>query len=431
MIGVARLSLVATNVSQRVFLARLAGVLAFDPNGDQIGKIRDVVLTPRIGAPPRVVGLVVEVSNRRRVFQSINRVTNFDASAVVLTGVVNMRRFERRPGEVLAYGELLDRKVTVVGDDRLSPDQTVTVVDIGIMHTRSRDWEVDRVYVRKPGHSLRRRGESFLVPWSQVRGLLHVAPDQGADSLIASWDKMKPADVAAVLRDLAPGRRLQVAKALSDERLADVMEELPDDDQVQLLSLLDEERAADVLEDMEPDDAADLIGDLDPETATDLLGRMEPDEAEEIRRLMSYGEDTAGGMMTPEPVVLPPDGTVAEALAMCAAQDLSAPLASQVYVVRPPLETPTGRFIGAAHFQRLLREPPATLVSAILDTELEPITADTPLSTVARYFATYNLAAVPVVDDAGHLLGAVTVDDVIDHMLPPDWRETHQQEREA
>ncbi len=93
-------------------------------------------------------------------------------------------------------------------------------------------------------------------------------------------------------------------------------------------------------------------------------------------------------------------------------------------MVRPPLETPTGKLLGVAHFQRLLREPPATLVSAIVDDALAPLSADTPLPEVARYFATYNLAAVPVVDIGGHLIGAVTVDDVIDHMLPADWRES-------
>jgi Mg/Co/Ni transporter MgtE len=150
---------------------------------------------------------------------------------------------------------------------------------------------------------------------------------------------------------------------------------------------------------------------------------MEPEEAEDIRRLLSYGDYTAGGMMTTEPVILPPDATVADALARVRNPDLSPSLAAQVYVVRPPLDTPTGRYIGTAHFQRLLREPPATLVSAVVETDLEPIGPDAPIAQVTRYFATYNLVAIPVVDEADHLLGAVTVDDLIDHMLPEDWRD--------
>jgi len=150
---------------------------------------------------------------------------------------------------------------------------------------------------------------------------------------------------------------------------------------------------------------------------------MEPDEAEDLRRLLAYDDYSAGGMMTTEPVLLATDATVAEALARLRMAELSPALASQAYVVRPPLETPTGRYIGTVHVQRLLREAPSTLVSAVVDSTLEPIGPGAPLSQVARYFATYNLVALPVVDENDHLLGAVTIDDVIDHMLPENWRE--------
>jgi Mg/Co/Ni transporter MgtE len=94
-----------------------------------------------------------------------------------------------------------------------------------------------------------------------------------------------------------------------------------------------------------------------------------------------------------------------------------------VFVCRPPLETPTGKFLGMAHFQRLLREPPSTLVSGVCDTDIEPIGPDTPLAEVTSHLATYNLVATPVVDEDDRLLGAVTVDDVLDHLLPDDWRD--------
>lgn len=413
----------STATPSRVYLARLAGVLAFDPNGDQVGKIRDVVVTVRIAKPPRVVGLVVEVSNKRHIFLPIGRVTSFDARAVVVTGVVNMRRFQRRTTEHLALAELLDRQVQVQGDDRIPAGERTTVIDLGVKQNRTLDWEIDRVYVRRPGRNLRRRGDSYVVRWEQVRGLLEAGPDQAAELLLASWERMKPADIANAVQQLPRDRQLQAARALPDGRLADVMEELPDEVRVDILGQLEVERAADILEDMQPDDAADLVGDLDAATATHLLARMEPEEADELRRLMAYADDTAGGMMTTSPVIVGHDSTVAEALARISTRDLSPPLATQVYVVRPPLETPTGKLLGAAHFQRLLREPPATLVSAVVDHELAPLADDTPLAEVARFFATYNLAAAPVVDLGGHLVGAVTVDDVIDHMLPEDWRE--------
>jgi Mg/Co/Ni transporter MgtE len=221
-------------------------------------------------------------------------------------------------------------------------------------------------------------------------------------------------------------RRQQVVKELGDERLADVLEELPDAIQVELLLVLDQERAADVLEEMDPDDAADLIAELPHETAELLLRLMEPEEAEDVRRLMSYEERTAGGMMTTEPVILSPDATVADALAHVRNAELSPSLAALVYVTRPPLEPPTGRLLGVAHIQRLLREPPSTMVGHVLDSDTEPLRPTSSLEDVARHLATYNLVAAPVVDEDGRLVGAVAVDDILDHLLPENWRDPEQ-----
>jgi Mg/Co/Ni transporter MgtE len=218
-------------------------------------------------------------------------------------------------------------------------------------------------------------------------------------------------------------RQQEVAEALDDERLADVMEELPEEDQVNIITGLPDERAADVLEKMNDDDAADLLRELPADEQERLLEIMEPEEAAPVRRLMTYGDYTAGGMMTSEPVVLLPDATVAEALARLRNPDLSPALAAQVYVVRPPQATPTGRYLGVAHFQRLLREPPSSLVSGVLDQGIDPLLPESTLQQVTRHLATYNLVAVPVVDDNDRLLGAVSVDDVIDHLLPEDWRD--------
>jgi Mg/Co/Ni transporter MgtE len=171
-----------------------------------------------------------------------------------------------------------------------------------------------------------------------------------------------------------------------------------------------------------------LLKELPESAAQEIIESLEPEDAEELKRLVSYGDYTAGGMMTTEPVMLLPDATVAEALARVRNPEISPALASQVYVVRSPLETPTGKYLGVAHIQRLLREPPSTLVSAVIDKDLEPIGPQSTLATVARYFATYNLVALPVVDEVGRLIGAVTVDDLVDHMLPEDWRQTDGEE---
>jgi len=403
----------------RVFVARLAGLPVYDPAGDQVGKVRDVVVVLRQASQqPRVVGLVVEVLGRRRVFLPMTRVTSVEAGHVTTTGVVNVRRFEQRATETLVLGELLDRTVRL-------PESGVegVVYDVAMEQGRNREWFLSKVAVRERSARLRRRGQSHVVDWGEVSGLAVEEVGQGASNLLATLDAMRPADVASVLRDLPPKRRGEIAAALGDERLADVLEELPEEEQVEILGRLDTERAADVLEEMSPDDAADLIAELPTETAEHLLRLMEPEEARDVRRLLSYEERTAGGLMTTEPVILPPSATLAEALARLRHPDLSPSLAAMVYVCRPPLETPTGRFLGAAHFQRLLREPPSTLVSAVIDNDIEPLRPDSSLEQVAGLFAAYNLVASPVVDENGHLVGAVTVDDVLDHLLPEDWRD--------
>lgn len=406
-----------------VFVARLAGTAVFDPLGDQVGRVRDVVVLLRSKGLPRALGLVVEVPGRRRVFLPLTRVTSIDTGQVISTGLVNMRRFEPRAMESLAMSELLERTVTLKDGSG-----TASVEDLAIEKQRTGDWMVAKLFVRRPPESkgalrLRRRGDAFVVDVEAVTGLAGSPSMQGAAMLLASYAALKPADLADALHELGDVRRLEVAGALDDERLADVLEELPEDDRVAILSSLATGRAADVLEAMQPDDAADLLGELPAGQAATLLEMMEPSEARDVRRLLAYGEDTAGGLMTTEPVVLSPETTIATALAQIRRQDLAPALASMVFVVRPPLETPTGRFLGVAHFQKLLREPPHAAVGSVLDSSVEAVTADAPLGRVTRILATYDLLCVPVLDSEKRLLGVISVDDVLDHMLPDDWRE--------
>jgi flagellar motility protein MotE (MotC chaperone)/sporulation protein YlmC with PRC-barrel domain len=412
---------VVSSPATSVFISRIRGLPVLDGAGDQVGRVRDVLVQRRTaGRAPRVKGLVVELFARHRIFVPMVRVQSIDAVQVVITGVVNTRRFERRESETLVIDDLFDLAVQH-GDQRTH----YVIFDVAMRPIRTRDWELSEVALRERGTAKRfgRRGHVTIVDWNTVRSL-DVDRSQGTEHLIAKMEDMKAADVARELHDMSPERRAEVASALDDRKLADAMEELPEDEQVQLIQGLSTERAADILEEMDADDAADLIAELTTEMAERLLARMEPGEAKDVRRLLNYAEFTAGGMMTPEPVILPPDATVADALAKVRDPDLTPALACMVFVCRTPLETPTGRFIGGVHIQRLLREPPSTLISGLIDTELEPMTDSANLHAVSRYFATYNLVNAPVVDSEHRLIGAVTVDDVLDHVLPADWRGT-------
>ncbi|MFD2840831.1 magnesium transporter MgtE N-terminal domain-containing protein [Populibacterium corticicola] len=417
-----------SSIGTQVFVGQLAGTPVFDPLGDQVGRVRDVVVLLRLTRAPRAVGLVVEVPGKRRVFLPLTRVTAIDSGQVISTGLLNMRRFEQRQTETLAVAELLDRTVTLKDG---SGDATIE--DLAIEKVRSGDWDVTRLFVRRLDHKpsalrLRRRGHTMTVDIDAVKSLAFTAEAEGAASILAAYGDLKAADLAEALHALSDSRRLEVASALDDERLADVLEELPEDDQVAILQSLDTSRAADVLESMQPDDAADLLHELPESEAEELLEAMEPEEAEDVRRLLTYDEDTAGGMMTTEPVILAPETSIAQALAHIRREDLSPSLASTVFVVRPPLETPTGKFLGVVHFQRMLREAPHASIGSIIDSQVESVSTDATLLQVSRALATYNLMAIPVVDAERRLVGAVSVDDVLDHMLPEDWREHNDHE---
>ncbi|WP_250505328.1 magnesium transporter MgtE N-terminal domain-containing protein [Bowdeniella massiliensis] len=407
------------STQQRVFVARLVGTAVFDPLGDQVGRVHDVVVIFDARSLPRAIGLVVEVTGRRRVFVPLTRVTSISAGAVITTGLLNIRRFQLRSVETLVAGELFERSVTF----RDGSGEAI-VKDVAIEQQRNGDWHVSALaVVRKNTIGLFRRGHSVVVAPNEITGLEDQLARQGAASLLASFAGLKPADIADLVRDLPEERRIEVAHEMSDDALADVLEELGEEDRVSIVQALEPRRAADVLDVMQPDDAADLVSELPTDIAAELLELMEPEEAADVRRLLAYEEHTAGGLMTTEPVILPPDATVAGLLAHVRRQDVPPALAAMAYIVRPPLEVPTGKLLGVVHIQRALREPPQTLVGTILDTSVEPLDVTDTIGTITRLLATYNLTAMPVVDEAGRLLGAVSVDDVLDHLLPEDWRD--------
>lgn len=407
-------------IQARVFIARLVGCAVFDPAGDRVGKVRDVVIAYAPKGGPRIVGLVVEVPGRRQVFLQINRVTSIAPGAVISTGLINLRRFMQRPGEVRVIAEILGKRMRFVNGSGEG-----TIEDIGIEENARKEWTVTHAFMRRPkaSSSLFGRGETLIVPWADIAEVAAPSNEaQDASLLIASYMDMKPADLAHVLLDLPEKRMLEVAAELPDARLADVLEELSDEDVVDILGTLADERAAEVLDHMEPDDAADVVAQLPDERGETLLQLMKPEEADDVRLLLTFDPDTAGGLMTTEPIICSADATVAEGLALIRKSDLAPALATMICVTLPPYEAPTGRYVGVVHFQRMLRYPPHERLGTLIDDTLEPLQPDTPITEVSRVLASYNLVSIPVVDDNDRLVGVVTVDDVLDHILPDDWR---------
>jgi Mg/Co/Ni transporter MgtE len=237
---------------------------------------------------------------------------------------------------------------------------------------------------------------------------------------------MHPSDVASVVRALQPVQRQQLAKEMDDDRLADLLEELPENEQLALIANLDMDRLIDVLEEMEFDDLADLLAEMPAQKRSEVLEAMDDDDADVVRSLLSHASGTAGSLMTPEIIIMGAHATVAEALAQVRDPEWLVSNAAQVYVTQPPYKAPTGTYLGVVHLQRLLREPPSTELGQCLSKE-PTVTADVSDREVAEFLASYNLLAVGVCDAAGRLIGAITVDDVLDRMLPADWRQRRRQ----
>jgi CBS domain-containing protein/sporulation protein YlmC with PRC-barrel domain len=410
--------------ASRVFVARLAGVSVFDPAGDRVGRVRDVLVVYRKRRSPQVVGLIVEVPGKRRVFVSIGRVTSIGGGQIITTGLINLRRFEQRGGEVRLIAEMLGRSVS------LKDDRQGVIEDVSISDTGQGEWEVSQLFLRLPKTSSSpfAKPPTVLLNWADVKeGDAEEA--QSAEQVIAAYSDLLPADLANTLLELPQERMFEVAGELPDDRLADVLEEMPESESVGILSTLDDHRAAEVLDQMQPDDAADIIAQLPDDRGEALLQLMQPDEAEDVRFLLDFAPDTAGGLMTTEPIIVSADATVAEGLALIRRHELAPALGASVCVTLPPYESPTGRFLGVVHFQRMLRYPPSERLGTLLDQTLEPVLVTESAAEVARRLASYNLVSLPVIDETHRLVGVVTIDDVLDYVLPDDWRSSDDHER--
>jgi len=394
--------------SDVIYAFRVMRLALLDATGGPIGKIEDIVVRPpyRSSAPP-VIGFVAS-SQRRNIFVNANRIELTPNGARLRSGAIDLDHFRRRTGELLIGEDLLNRRVgdEVVLDVALKPSATPA------------SWEVSSVVLgRRSG--LRRRRTSRVVSWTEVR---HLFEQDEVAAEVARFRAMHPTDVARIVRLLPLDKRRALAAAMEDDRLADLLEELPEAEQLRLIEGMDLERLVGVLEEMEYDDAADLLAEMTLARRTEVLAAMEPDDADSLRRLLAFAQGTAGHLMTPDPIVLGPNATVAEALARIREPDRAPTEAAQVFVTQPPWATPTGAFLGVVHFQRLLREPPSMTLGRCIDPDTPVVAPEQPEREVAALLAAYNIVAVAVVDAEGRLVGAVTIDDVLDRALPGDWR---------
>src|SRR5213594_3201752 len=403
-----------------LYLSQVLGRPILDLEGERVATLKDVIVRLGEGDHPPVAGFVARY-RRRNFFLSRWRITHFGEDGVRLNSdILDLRPFTRRDGEVLLARDVLDKQLIDVDGKRV-----VRVNDVQIIEAAN-EWRVTGADVSLIG-LWRRLAPAFLrsgrpvevIDWADVGYLAIDASTVQLKSSRGKLSRLHPVEIARLAESLSYQHGAEIVESLDDETAAETLEEMAAERQAQILGDMDEERAADILEHMSPDEAADVLGDLPVEKAEDLLNRMEDEEQWEVAELLPYADDTAGGLMTTEFVTLPRDLTVGEALARLREMAETPNMIYYLYVVE---REGSWKLVGVIALRSLILADPSAPLAEVMRTKFQTAHPDEPAKEVARRIAEYNLLALPVVDDAGEILGIVTVDDAIEILLPKDWR---------
>ena len=404
-----------------LYLSQVLGRPIRDLEGERVATIKDIIV--RLGADdhPPVTGLVARY-RRRDFFLSRWRITDLNEHGARLNSdILDLRPFVRRESEVLLARDVLDKQLIDVDGKRV-----VRVNDVQIIEAAG-DWRVTGADVSLQGLWRRLAPAGFagtkktveVLDWADVG---YLATDAATVQLKSSSDKLArlhPVEIARLAEALSYHHGSEVVESLDDETAAETLEEMPAERQAKILGDMDQERAADILEWMSPDEAADVLGDLPEEKAEELLGLMEHDEQADVVELLPYEDDTAGGLMTTEFVTLPRALTVGEALARLREMAETPNMIYYLYVVE---EENSWRLLGVIALRSLILADPSVPLEDVMRTEFQHADPGEPAREVAQRIAEYNLLALPVVDEAGDILGIITVDDAMEILLPKDWR---------
>src|SRR5205085_6115192 len=289
------------------------------------------------------------------------------------------------------------------------------------------DWRVTGADVSLAG-LWRRLAPAFMrsgrpvevIDWADVGYLATDAATVQLKSSRGKLARLHPVEIARLAEAFSYQHGAEIVESLDDETAAETLEEMAAARQAQILADMDEERAADILEWMSPDEAADVLGDLPEDKAEDLLNRMEDEEQSEVAELLPYEDDKADGLMTTEFVSLPRNLTVGEALARLREMAETPNMIYYLYVVE---EEKSWKLAGVIALRSLILADPDSPLEEVMRDDFQVAHADDAARDVAERIAEYNLLALPVVDEAGDILGIVTVDDAMEMLLPKDWRQ--------
>ncbi len=418
------------------YLSQVLNAPVENAQNERVGKIVDV-LVPRTGPghnQPSVLLIEGEEDQPWRV--PLDKLERQEHELHILADLRGHAQQPEMPAEdeISLAHEVLDKQVIDIEHKK-----AIRVNDVGFDDT----WHIIGIdnsnlgLVRRiaPPWLLGKAKTSMLIPWMDVELISShhlqevqtlVTPQMSSTERTSGHlAELYPADIAEIVHQLSPRQGAQLIETLDNETAADTMEEIDTDLQRHILENIRAERAADILEAMGPDEAADLIALLPEERAEELLRLMQPEESEEVQELLEYEQDTAGGLMTTDYIVLNRTRTVVEAMDEIRTniQENDVHI-TYVYCVEDETQDECS-LLGVVSLWDLLVAPPEQALQALMETDVITVQPDTDSHTVAETMAKYNLLAVPVVNEAGILQGIVTVDDALDIFLPNERRRKH------
>lgn len=401
-----------------------------DPKGERLGKIVDCVCRFSDTGYPRIKGMVIEIGGRD-LFVPMEMVTNLVPGSAKLEGqTLNLGRFERREGEVLLAEDVLGRRMIDVAKGRLIVAENLALAHVG------EAWRLAGVDPGRPGlwHGLLHRTASGteanapLVDWADIEPFVGHVPTARLLLPLQSLRRLHPAQIADLVEHASheEGEEILGAVQPDAELTADVFQELDPEHQVEFLKERTDQEAAAVLDDMELDDAADLLTDLPQDRRAGVIAALPMDRQVKLRRLLQYNPEVAGGMMSPDFISVSASAGATDAIeaVRTASDDVPPTLLGDIFVIAQD-----GTLLGSIGASDLLRAGAGQTAGELPGLIKVRVPADADLSDVALLMSDYNLSAAPVVDEQNRLLGAISVDDVLELMIPDDWR--RRQESEA
>jgi CBS domain-containing protein len=383
-----------------------------------VGRVSDFVVEHPDDTFPKIDALVIK-SNRGKYLAPIGTIVDFEAGGNVVLSEVPMR--EAPPDDEALYlvEDLFDKQIVDVDGRKVVRINDIEVARTGgALRVVAADIGFGGIVRRLGGGNLSRaltdRIPRTLIAWDNVAPLHDLNPTEirlsVSDSRLA---RLHPSDLAEIIGDLSARDAARVVGSLDDESAADALEHLDAETQRSIIDDLGAERAADIIEEMDSDDAADLLGELSTEQQEQLLREMDAETAEDLRELVAYDEHTAGGLMTTDYMWIYPHRTVAATIAKI--REL-APETEFIYYLYVTDEAE--KLLGVLSLRTLLLSAPDDLIHTVMESDVVSVHPDVKSTDVASTIARYDLLACPVLDDAGKMLGIVTVDDAIDAIIP-------------